>query len=91
MGNQSIDLNTINGVIRAVVPAIMAYVVGHGWIGQGAVSDITAAALALAAAGWSIHTNRPPQVVMQAATVPDVEKIIAPTMASLPNSKIVSK
>lgn len=53
------DLNTINGVIRALVPAFCAYAVGRGWISNSSVADITAALIAVAAAGWSIKTNAP--------------------------------
>lgn len=52
------DLNSINGVLRAIVPAVLAYAVGKGWIPASSVSDITAAAVALAAAVWSIKTNK---------------------------------
>lgn len=52
------DMNTINGVIRAVVPALLAYAVGRGWISAGSVGDITAAVVALASAAWSITSNR---------------------------------
>lgn len=53
------DLNTINGVLRAVVPALLAFAVGKGWISSGAVGDITAAAVAIAAAVWSVVSNKP--------------------------------
>ncbi len=52
------DLNTLNGVIRAVAPAILAYAVGKGWLPAGAVADITAAIVAIAAAVWSIRSNK---------------------------------
>lgn len=52
------DLNTINGVLRAVVPAILAYAVGKGWITQSMVGDITAAVVTLVSAGWSVKTNK---------------------------------
>ena len=53
------DLNSVNGVIRAIIPAIAAYAVGKGWIGAGSVGDITAAIVAIVAAIWSIKSNRP--------------------------------
>lgn len=53
------DINSVNGVIRAVVPALLAYAVGKGWIGAGAVGDITAATIAIASAVWSVISNRP--------------------------------
>lgn len=55
------DLNTINGVIRAIVPAILAYVVGKGWISAGSAGDITTAVVAIAAAIWSVRTNVAPK------------------------------
>ncbi len=51
------DINTINGVLRAIVPAALAYAVGKGWISQSQVADITTAVLTLAAAAWSVKTN----------------------------------
>lgn len=53
------DLNTINGILRALVPAVLAYAVGKGWITQGSVGDIMAAVLAIASAAWSVKTNLP--------------------------------
>lgn len=52
------DMNSINGVLRAVVPAILAYAVGKGWIGASAVADITTAVVAVAAALWSVLSNK---------------------------------
>ena len=52
------DMNTVNGVIRAVVPAVLAYAVGKGWIAAGTVGEITSAIVAIAAAAWSIFSNR---------------------------------
>jgi len=52
------DLNTINGVIRAVAPAALAYAVGRGWLPAGSVADITAAIVAIAAALWSVKSNK---------------------------------
>lgn len=52
------DINQINGVLRAIVPAVLAYAVGHGWISESSVADITTAVVAIAAAIWSIQSNR---------------------------------
>ncbi len=52
------DINTINGVVRAVLPAILAYAVGKGWLTQSQVADVTAAIVTLIAAGWSIQSNK---------------------------------
>jgi hypothetical protein len=52
------DANTISGVIRAIVPAALAYAVGKGWVSQSSVADITAAAVAVGSAVWSVFSNR---------------------------------
>lgn len=51
------NLNQVNGVVRAVLPAVLAYAVGKGWITQDMVGEITAAVITLLAAGWSVYTN----------------------------------
>lgn len=56
----TLDQNTINGVLRALIPAVLAYAVGKGWIPAGAVADITSAAVAIGAAIWSVLSNRKP-------------------------------
>lgn len=50
----------INGIIRAIVPSILAYCVGKGWITQDMTGDILAAVTAVAAAVWSVASNRKP-------------------------------
>lgn len=52
------DLNTLNGIIRAIVPAGLAYAVGKGWITQSQVGDLTTAVVTIIAALWSIQSNR---------------------------------
>lgn len=53
------DINSVNGVVRAIVPAVLAYCVGKGWIAETTVVDITAAAVAVVAAIWSLVSNKP--------------------------------
>lgn len=57
------DMNTINGILRAIIPALVAFAAGKGWIsasGATAISDaVVAAAAAVLAAGWSVKTNLP--------------------------------
>jgi hypothetical protein len=53
------DTNTLNGVVRAILPAGLAYAVGKGWIAQSSVADISAAVVAVMAAVWSVASNRP--------------------------------
>lgn len=51
------NANVINGVVRAIVPAALAYAVGKGWITQSDVTNVTAALVTLISAGWSVVTN----------------------------------
>jgi hypothetical protein len=51
-------LNQINGIIRAVIPALLAYFVASGKLPDSTVPDITAAAVTIAAAIWSVYSNR---------------------------------
>lgn len=53
------DMNSISGIIRAIVPALCAYAVGKGWIGASSVADITAAVVAIGSAIWSVISNKP--------------------------------
>lgn len=57
------------GIVRAVVPAVLAYAVGAKLIDAGVVGDITAAVVTLASVGWSIATHT------QKATVAAVAKL----------------
>jgi hypothetical protein len=51
------NVNTVNGILRAVVPAAIAYAVGKGWISSSDAADITAALITLGSAAWSVTTN----------------------------------
>lgn len=55
------DMNTFNGILRAIVPALIAYAVGKGWVAASSAADISAAIITLAAAGWSVATNIKPK------------------------------
>ena len=51
------SMNVINGVLRAVLPAAIAYVVGKGWLSSSSAADVSAAVIALLSAGWSVQSN----------------------------------
>lgn len=57
------NTDQITGIVRALVPAACAYAVGKGWITTSSVGDITAAAVAVASAIWSIQNNKTGKVV----------------------------
>jgi hypothetical protein len=61
------------GLIRTLVPAIVAYAVARGWVPAGAAADIGAAIIALAAAGWSWWSNSKTELVKTIAAMPETK------------------
>lgn len=57
------NYDQFTGILRVVVPTLVAYAVGKGWIPEGAASDIGAAILAVAAAVWSYFNNKTGKVI----------------------------
>lgn len=53
----------IGGVLRAVIPAVIAYLVGAGTIPDGDYTEAIAAVVTLAATVWSIISNRTGKVI----------------------------
>jgi hypothetical protein len=51
------NTNAFMGILRAVVPAAVSWAVAKGWIPGDSVADVTAALVAVGAAGWSVITN----------------------------------
>ena len=49
--------NVIGGILRAVVPAMVAFAVAKGWLPQSSASDVATAIITIGAAGWSVKTN----------------------------------
>lgn len=68
--------DSVNGILRAVVPAILAYVAGRGWISSTSIPDIMAAVLALSAAFWSYMSNRPAAIVAKVNALPAVAGVV---------------
>jgi hypothetical protein len=55
--------DAITGVMRALVPAAVAWGAGAGYIPSESAGDVIAALTAVGAAGWSIFNNRPGKTV----------------------------
>lgn len=53
------DFNVIAGVLRAVLPAGIAYAVGKGILPAADYSGVIAAIVTLGAALWSVKSNVP--------------------------------
>ena len=50
--------NMLGGIVRAIVPPVLSFLMGKGIIPAGDYSTVITAALSLGTAAWSIHTNR---------------------------------
>ncbi|MDE2383085.1 MAG: hypothetical protein KGO53_00585 [Alphaproteobacteria bacterium] len=48
----------IGGVIRAILPPVLAFLVGRGTLPSGDYGGVVTALVALATALWSIRTNQ---------------------------------
>lgn len=60
----------VAGTLRALVPALVAYLVGRGYIPAGVASEAGALILAAGAAGWSIYTHLRSSKVAAVAAMP---------------------
>ncbi len=50
--------NMFGGIMRAIVPPALSFLIGKGILPAGDYSAVITAALAFATAVWSIHTNK---------------------------------
>jgi hypothetical protein len=50
--------NMLGGIVRAIVPPVLSFLIGRGIIPAGDYSAVITAALSFGTAAWSIHTNR---------------------------------
>jgi hypothetical protein len=87
-----VNFNQVRSVIRALVPAILAFAVGRGWMGQEAAADVMAAVVALGAALWGAFENQPKQLVAKVAADPNVNQVVVkdPAVAAAMGDKVVS-
>lgn len=53
----------VTGIIRAILTAVGGYFVARGTIDQGTATAIVGAAVTIAAAVWSLWSNRPKTIV----------------------------
>ena len=51
------NYDQITGILRAVVPALLAYFVAKGYLTQSVVGDVTAAVVTIGSAIWSVANN----------------------------------
>lgn len=48
----------LGGIMRAVVPPVLAFLIGKGALPAGDYSAVITGLVALVTASWSIHTNK---------------------------------
>lgn len=87
--------NQINGVLRTILPAFVAYLVGRGYIATesadavtGAMLDMVAALFTLGFAAWSYWSNRPVALVKQVAAMPGTD-VVTNTVGNKVDIKVV--
>jgi hypothetical protein len=69
--------NQIAGIARALVPAIIAYAVGRGWLTESSAASVGAAIIALISAGWSFQAHTDASAIKTVTAMPDVKAIVA--------------
>ena len=59
------NYDQVTGILRAVIPAAIAFAISKGWIADISSSTelITSAAVAIAAAVWSVMNNKTGKVI----------------------------
>ncbi len=60
----------LKGALRALVPAVVAYLVGRGYIPASVAAEAGALVLAVGAVGWSIFDKRRSAKVAAVAAMP---------------------
>ena len=68
--------NVVMGILRALVPGLVAYAAGQGWISAGEAGEISAAIITLGAAAWSATTNTDAAHISTVATLPGVAAVV---------------
>jgi len=54
----SINYDQATGIIRAVVPPLVAYAAAKGWLGNQDAASVGAAIVTLLTVGWSLINNQ---------------------------------
>ena len=52
------NTDMLGGVVRAIFPPVIAYLIGKGTLPAGDYGSFVTAIVSLATAVWSIHTNQ---------------------------------
>ena len=68
--------NVVMGILRALVPGLVAYAAGRGWISAGEAGEISAAIITLGMAAWSASTNTDAAKIVSVTAMPGIAQIL---------------
>ncbi len=71
------NYDQITGIIRSLVPAVLAFVAAKGWIPGDSIPLITTAVVAIAAAIWSVFNNTTAHKLTSAINESSVAEVAA--------------
>ncbi len=86
-------VSQINGVLRAVVPALLAYFVAAGKLPDSSIPDITAALVALVTAGaaaWSYYSNSNRSHIQVVQAMPTAQVLVSDKKLLSPGVELVA-
>ena len=80
----------IMGVLRVLLPSILSYAVGKGWLTTSQVADVSAALVMLTGVAWSIVAHTDQAKIAAVAAMPEVKAIVATpaVAAAAPSDKV---
>jgi TRAP-type C4-dicarboxylate transport system permease large subunit len=64
------------GIAKIIVPVVITYAVGRGWVSESAAGEITAAIVTLIAALWSFEAHTDSANLATVEAMPDVKTIV---------------
>ena len=65
----------VMGILRVVVPMVIAYCVAKGWVSTSQAADVGAAVITIGAAVWSGVAHTDSAKIAAVAAMPDVAKV----------------
>ncbi len=86
-------VNQVNGMIRAVVPALLAYFIASGKLPDSAISDVTTALITIvtaAAAVWSFYSNSDKTQVANVQALNTAKVVVSDPKLLSPGVELVS-
>jgi hypothetical protein len=72
---KAMSQDQILGALRIIIPVVLSYVAGAGWIEQSEVANISAAIVTVVAAVWSVIVHSKKNIVAATAAMPEVRKV----------------